>query len=261
MTWRERHKELFKEIQYDVIKHIAPDEIKNDITIDTSYGQRIERRPALARFIKDRLNAIFSDSYWPKLPRRKTVTCPVTGEQTDHVFGLSRRAWELIKHGVAWEKERQRQLEGTQEYCFPKNWGSGLTDEYSHVRVGLHEYRTMEEDRFPIYDLAEVCLRMFSAKWRTVRVSTKNTLESFEAIWLPIDPYDFQKLNYNREIIIASLTREQAEWMRAVVTQIQWNLDYRVREATRKGSNLLLTLAEGGTEAIEKFNAVREDAE
>jgi hypothetical protein len=54
--------------------------------------------------------------------RRNEVICPVTGEKTDRIYGLSKRAWELVLKGI--ELERREESKDTESYAASYFWNS-----------------------------------------------------------------------------------------------------------------------------------------
>jgi hypothetical protein len=52
--------------------------------------------------------------------RRNSVICPITGQETDLRYGLSRRAWELILKGL--ELEKREESKDTEVYAASYFW-------------------------------------------------------------------------------------------------------------------------------------------
>jgi hypothetical protein len=183
-------------------------------------------------------------SRWAKRRRTKAVICPVTGEETDHHSGLSRRAWNLIERGVKAE-EHDAQIAGeTEVYHAHGSWLSSFAfrppeqqrkGESSFIHVSyLNLIRALTGDEGG---------RVYSQ----VKGAEENRLEL-------LNPFK------GSEYECVRLTPQQAEAVRLFGLALEQLLKKTAEENFKAGSALLVKLATGDI-TIDEVNAAHDRRE
>lgn len=178
-----------------------------------------------------------AQSAWSKRRRQKLVICPITGEDTDHMSGVSGKAWQLIHRGVK-ALEHDREIAGEKKLFYAH--GAWLTSFVNSVQSVFPERRKTFE-RMDYLDLIRALTQ--EKVVRVYRAHDEEMTDRLEAN--PIRGSGCEAIR---------LTERQAEAVRTFGAALEALLDQTAQENYRKGSALLVRMASGDI-GIDEINA------
>lgn len=194
-----------------------------------SYGMDLHRRTMIGS-----LQAVRDQ--FPKRWRKKSVLCPVTGEETTAPDGLSVRAWDLIQKGLEYERFLEDQV--AEPYMVDRSWvgAFGLRDPETGAPYPGDEKHYASDWSLISFVAALLGQRLQEAPWNC----------------------EYPRLdegNNRREPrrVVIHLTKFQADLVKKTATLIQWWVKDREKSGYRSGSSFVTQLAEGSL-TMEQIN-------
>lgn len=187
----------------------------------------------------DRIKAAF-----PKRNRTTPVVCPVTSEPVTHPYGLSERAWQLIKLGLDYE-EQERGLAADRRRYMLSHWC------FAYVPI-LEPGGNHHDHGLQFYDFKDMLALVGFGGMSTTRRLSEMALADAEAAgatWL----HKENRKASDHKVYVVDLSEREAKALGKYIDDTQWHLQRAVDSAFSVGKSWLTAMA-SGTVSIDRIN-------